>query len=683
MRHAAQPPFPTLGHPGRWRRTACTTAVAVSTILAAAIDAPLHGRALERNGLQAAQEPVPLDGLVVTANRRPAPAWTVAARTTVIEGEALERAGIEYVADALRQVSSLAVVRSGSFGATTSTFLRGGESDHVLVLIDGVVVNEPGGRFDFGSMTVDGIERIEIVRGPVSALYGSDAVSGVIHVFTRRGRGAPRSNLSFRAGSFGTTQWHGGASGGTGVLSYAFSLGRNDTDGILDFNNAHRATTVTGRVQVHPDARNDVTLSLRHEAQRFHFPTDGSGALVDRNAYTFGDALAAAVDAGRTWTDAFETRLALTLHDWDSGNDDAPDGPADTLGFFGSEGLVDGRRTAADARAIWRFAGESALAAGVELEQQSMRSFSRSLSQYGSSPQSTANERWNRAAYVHVDGVRGDVALNGGVRLEDNERYGTAATWRAGFVWRPTSAHTRLYASAGTAIKEPTFAESFGSAWTAGNPDLEPERSTGFEAGLEQQIGARATVSLTAFSQDYRNLIQYTFTPPVQGGPNYHNVARANSRGLEAEAEANFGAFRVGGSYTWLRTRVDDSGFDEGPAATFVEGQRLLRRPEHAFAFNASAAVRERLTLDMGIRRVGARDDRDFATWPANPVVLPGYFVVDFGANMHLAGGGARPAVALTVRAENLLDADYEEVWGFPAAGRGVYVGGRVTLGEG
>ena len=676
MRHAARRPArsnPARGGP------ACL-ALALATILTAPA-APLHGRPLEHGGRQAVQEPIALEGLVVTANRRPAPAWTAAVRTTVIEGEVLEQAGIEYVADALRQVASLAVVRTGSFGATTSAFLRGGESDHVLVLVDGVRVNEPGGRFDFGSMTVDGIERIEIVRGPVSALYGSDAVSGVVHVLTRRGRGAPAANLSFRAGSFGTRQWRGGASGGAGLLSWSFSLGRTDTDGILDFNNAHRSTTATGRVQVRPDARSDVALSLRQESRRFHFPTDGSGALVDRNAYTFGDALAAAVDAGRTWTDAFETRLALTLHDWDSGADDAPDGPADTLGLFGSESLADGRRAAADARAIWRFSGASALAAGAELEQQSVRGFSRSLSQHGADAQSQAHERWNRAAYVQVDGVRGAVALNGGVRVEDNERHGTAATWRIGVVWRSASAATRLHASAGTAIKEPTFAESFGSAWAVGNPDLEPESSTGFAAGLDQRIGGRTTVSLTAFAQDYGNLIQYAFAPPVQGGPNFHNVARARSRGLEVEAEAGFGPLRVGGAYTWLRTRVDDSGFDEGPAATFVDGQRLLRRPEHAFAANASLAAWERLALDMSLRRTGARDDRDFAAWPATPVVLPAHVVVDVGGSLRLAGGGARPAFELTVRAENLLDADYEEAWGFPAPGLGLYVGGKVAAG--
>ncbi|MYG19327.1 MAG: TonB-dependent receptor, partial [Gemmatimonadales bacterium] len=170
-----------------------------------------------------AQEPISLEGLVVTAYRWAEPEWTVAANTTVIEGEDLERAGIEFVSDALRQVAGLAVARNGSFGAITSVFLRGGESDYVHVLVDGVRVNEPGGSYDFASLTTDNVERIEIVRGPASALYGSDAVSGVIQIFTRRGAGPPRGGVSFQTGSFSTTRRQDHLTGGGGGISYAFS----------------------------------------------------------------------------------------------------------------------------------------------------------------------------------------------------------------------------------------------------------------------------------------------------------------------------------------------------------------------------------------------------------------------------------------------------------------------------
>ena len=636
--------------------------------------------------LEAQEQPVPLQGLVVTAHRRPAPEWTVASHVTVVDGEALERAGIEYVADALRHVAGLAVARNGSFGATTSVFLRGGESDHVQVLLDGVPVNEPGGRFDFGAVSADNVERIEIVRGPASALYGSDAVSGVIHILTRRGAGRPVADISFRAGSFGTRRWQGGVSGGTGPLSYAFSLGRNDTDGILDFNNAHRRTTATGRVHVQPDLRTDASLSVRYEDQRFHYPTDGSGRLVDRNAFAFGDALTVALDAGRRWTDAFEARVSLSVHESDGGTDDASDGPADTLGFFGFRSLNDVRRARADARGTWRFVGESALTAGVELERQSVREFSQSLSQYGTSPGDSENERSNRAFYAQLAGVLGappaGLAWNAGVRLEDNERFGTAATWSAGAAWRLPSSGTRLRVSLGTGIKEPTFLESFASGFAVGNPELAPERSTGMEGGLDQSFGGgRVELSLTGFWQSYRDLIQYVFSPPVAGGPNYYNVAEARSRGAEAEAQANAGPVRLTASYTWLDTEVRDAGFDEGPGAAFVEGQSLLRRPRHTAAAGAFVSVGDRATVDLGVRRVGEREDRDFSTWPAGAVVLPAYTVLDAAANVRVFGGDGRSALVLTIRAENLLDAEYEEVQGFQAPGRGVYLGGKVSFG--
>lgn len=630
---------------------------------------------------RAAQQPIPLEGLVVTAHRRAMPAWTVASHVTVLEGEDLERAGVLYVADALRQAAGLAVARTGSFGAVTSAFLRGAESDHVQVLVDGIRMNEPGGRFDFGAMTVDNVERIEIVRGPGSALYGSDAVAGVIHVFTRRGRGAPSAGVSFRAGSFGSRRWNGAVSGAAGSVSYAFSLGQADTDGILPFNNAHRATTASGRVRLLPATRTEVVLAVRHDARRFHYPTDGSGALVDRNSYTFGDATAATLDAGRHWGDAWETRLALALHDWDAGADDQPDGPADTLGLFASESLADGRRATAGARAIWRAANGTALEAGAELEQQAARSLSRSLSQHGPSAQTSANERWNRSAYLQANTTFGDAALDGGVRVEDNERYGTAATWRTGAVLRLGRTGTRLRAAAGAGVKEPTFAETFGSAFTTGNPGLRPERSTSLEAGLDQEVGGWGSASLTAFSQSFRDLIQYAFSPPVEGGANFHNVARARSRGVEAEATAGFGPARASASCAWLDTRVEDAGFDEGPGAVFVNGRPLLRRPKHSCSASAAVSAGSLATLDLGFRWVDEREDRDFSTWPASPVVLPAYSTVDLGAKVRLAGQDGARAAYLTVRAENLLDRKYQEVWGFSAPGRGIYVGGSVALG--
>ena len=126
---------------------------------------------------------------------------------------------------------------------------------------------------------------------------------------------------------------------------------------------------------------------------------------------------------------------------------------------------------------------------------------------------------------------------------------------------------------------------------------------------------------------------------------------------------------------------MQDAGFDEGPGATFVAGAALLRRPRHTIAATAFYRVSSRVGVDLGLRRVGQREDRDFSTFPADPVTLSAYTVLDLSASFDIAGGGGRPGLTLTVRAENLLDSAYEEVWGFAAPGRGLYVGGRVVLG--
>ena len=630
-----------------------------------------------------AQLPISLEGLVVTASRWAQPAWTVTAHATVIDGSELRRAGIEYVADALRRVPGLAVVRTGSLGALVSGFMRGGESDHVRVLVDGVAINEPGGSVDLGSLTTGDIERIEIIRGPVSALYGSDAVGGVIQIFTRRGAGPARGTLSFKAGSFATRRWQGTLSGGGDALSYAFSLGRNDTDGILDYNNSHSQTTFTGRVQGLLGPRADAALTVRYDDRRFHFPTDGSGRLTDRNAYTHGDALTLSFDAGRRWTDALETRFTFGVNESDRGTDDAPDGPADTLGFFGYTSLNDIRRTTGGARTVWRPREGTLLTVGYEFEQQAVRAFSRSLSQYGPSSSSSANDRRNHAGYSQFSWLRSGLALNGGVRIERNERFGQAATWKAGAAWRSPAERTRLRLAAGTGIKEPTFFETYATGFATGNPDLEPERSTSVEAGFDQDLGA-FTLSVTAFSQSYRDLIQYTFSPPRQGGPNYHNIARARSRGMEAEASVGTGPLRLAAGYTWLDTEVEDAGFHEGPGATFVEGEPLLRRPTHAASATTAIRVTEAVGLEVSVRRVGDRSDRDFSTYPATPVTLPAYTVLDLSTEVEITERrGAMPGFALTARAENMLGAEYQEAWGFSAPRRGLYVGGRVTLSGG
>jgi vitamin B12 transporter len=597
----------------------------------------------------------------------------VARSVTVLEGATLRAAGVTFVTDALRAVPGLAVVRGGSWGAATSVFLRGGESDHVLVLVDGVQMNQPGGAFDFSGLTLENVERIEVVRGPASSLYGSDAMAGVIHIITRTGRGAPAWEASARAGGFGRREASLQVAGGGGDAGWSFSLARYRTDGILPQNNAFDNTVLSANVRLAPSASTRAGVALRVADRTFHFPTDGGGAITDLNAFTFTDETSLALHASRFVSDRLELRGAVSLARNGGGTDDRADSPGDTLGAYAFASLDQVERATADVRAGLTL-GWVASTVGLEVERQRQRSFSESLSQWGPSTGRSDHERTNRAGYTHFTGARGPLAFAAGARVEDNERFGRSATWNVEAAWRP-AAGTRVRASAGRGVKEPTFFENFAEGWVRGNPELEPERAHSLDAGVEQALaGGRLSLAVSLFRQRIEDLIEYVAHPSSPFDPNYVNVGAAVARGLEADASVRLGGFSGGLAWSWLATEVVRGGGDEGEGADFLPGSRLLRRPDHTLGAHASLAWSAGV-VRADARVVGGRDDRDFSTWPARRVVLPRHATVDLAAEVPVRGA------RLVLRAENLLDARYEEAAGFPAPGRVLSAGARITVG--
>ena len=632
---------------------------------------------------QAQQLPVvEIEGLIVTGTPVPRPLIAMGSNVSVVDGDDLRARGVTRVLDALRELPGLIVVQGGSFGASASIFMRGGESDYVQVLVDGVKVNQPGGSFDFASLTTANIERIEIVRGPSSALYGSDAIAGVIHVITRAGSGGLHGSVAFRAGSFGSRDWTGEFSGGTGTASYGFAVSRYQTDGILAFNNMFKNSVLSGNIKLAPDDVTTLRLSTRLGRREFHFPTDGSGNVVDQNAFSFGDEASIALDVSRWVSDRVELRADLGSYKLDGGSDDRIDGPGDTLGFYGFTSLDALQRTSANIRANLKLNSSSFATLGLEFESQSQRSFNESLSAFGPSNGQSENKRWNRGAYGHVVTAAGPLSLNGGLRVEDNERFGQFVTWQLGLTYS-FSASGHLRGFAGSAIKEPTFFENYAAGFARGNPNLDPERSSSWELGIDHELmDGSLNLHATYFDQAFRDLIQFTFSPPDPTDPNYFNVAEADARGIEAGASVLLGAFTVAGDFAWTDTEVVDAGFDEGPGASFVEGESLLRRPQRVLSGSVSYAVDRRATVSATLLHVGNRADRDFSASPAAPVTLDAYSVVSLGGELTLVEPvSGHPGFDLTIRGENLLDTSYQEVFGFTAPGRGLYAGGRITFG--
>ncbi|HEY8483280.1 MAG TPA: TonB-dependent receptor [Longimicrobiales bacterium] len=620
-----------------------------------------------------------LEELVVTATRLPVRRDASPAAVTVIDGDQLRARGARTVAEALRSVPGAAIVQTGSFGGTTSLFLRGGESDYVKVLIDGVPINDAGGAIDFANLTADNIERIEIVRGPASVLYGSDAVTGVVQIFTRQGTSTTRANASVRTGTYGSLAYGAEASGGNGTARYSVSAHRFTTDGIYDFNNEYRNTTLSGLFRFTPGARSDASLSVRYTDGEFHYPTDGAGRLVDRNQFQREKRLALALDAGHAFTSRLEGRLLLTTHRLDRTIDDRPDDDTDPES---SLTRTNGTRAAADARLNLRLSPTTTISAGAELAVQQEDQWSEFAGPWGSSRDSSDVRRTNRAYYAQaLADLGGRLALHLGTRLEDNELFGTFLTYRAGATYRLASG-TRLRAAAGTAFKEPTFFENFAQGFAKGNPNLEPERSRSWELGVEQALfDGRLSLAATYFDQRFRDLIQYTATPPQPDAPNYFNIAGADAAGVEAEARLLLTpGLTVAASYTRLSTEITDAGYD----ASLQPGDRLLRRPTHTANLSLGYRLADRGSLDLALHYTGERDDLDFSEFPSRRVTLDAYTRLDLAfAYDILPARASRPGLTATLQVENAFDASYQEVANFPARGRTIFVGARVGLGSG
>ena len=620
--------------------------------------------------------------VVVTATRLPQPAADVPAAVTVLRGADLRAKGIGTVLEALRDVPGAAVVQTGSFGGQTSLFLRGGQSNYVKVLVDGVPVNQPGGSFDFANLTTDNIDRIEVVRGPASVLYGSDAVTGVVQIFTRPGTGAPRgrAEASVRGGTYGTLVWDAAASGGTEAASYSISLSRFESDGTYPFNNRYHNTVFSGLARVALPDRTDAKLTLRYGDDMFHFPTNGAGVPVDHNQFTFGSGPTLGIDIGHYLAPRLEARLLLATNQTSGGFDNRPDSTADGSRF---QSLDDLRRSSADLRANWYLPSDAVVTVGTAVEQEHERSFNVCETSFGDC--STApidSSRWNTGYYTQlVTHVAAGVVLTTGARVDHNQRFGTYTTYRVGAVYRLRG--TRLRATAGTGFREPTFIENYSTGFSIGNPSLKPEHSRSWELGVEQQLGGGATtLSATFFDQRFVDMIDYNPGAP-SGAPNYYNVAAADANGVELGVRvAPTEPLSMAASYTYLHTDVTNPGFDPSSGALLAAGQPLTRRPKHSGRLDADYRVRSRSTVSVAVTYVGDRVDQDFSTFPFPRVSLPSYTRLDLATELDaLRPARGAPGLALSIRIENVLDHPYQEVKNFPARRRTLLFGGEVRFG--
>ncbi|HMC57447.1 MAG TPA: TonB-dependent receptor [Gemmatimonadaceae bacterium] len=630
--------------------------------------------------------------VIVTATRVPLSRAALPVAVTVVTGEELRARGIVRVSEAIENATSAYIAQSGSPGASTSLFLRGGESKYVKVLVDGVPANDPGGAYDFASLTTDNVERIEIVRGPASVLYGADAVTGVVHVITRRGAGPASGEVELSAGMAprdtagtgargrtlvqrfdATARTSGGVGAGALAGSYSVALGHHASNGLYELNNDLRDNVFSARGEFQPTSRTAARLSLRYTDHRYDYPTNGGGEPVDSNAFFADERTLLGLEVDQRLAASAHATLALTSTVNDGGTNDAVD-------YAGGSAYVSHdriRRRGAELRVQLPLSW-TAFALGAQLEHQDQRSSA--TFEFGGFPPGSSTFTADR----HNLGVYGEAILTAtpavtitlGGRVDDNEQFGTFQTGRAGISWRPLAA-TRLRATAGSAFREPTFAENYSTGFVTGNPGLNPERARTVDAGIDQDVaGGRATLSLTGFAQRFENMIDYT-GDTQSCGYSYCNVAAAESNGVEIETEARLArAFWASVGATLLHTEVLDPGFDTSSGGLYRTGESLIRRPKQKWNATLSYRGVGPLTASGRWMWVSERADRDFRSFPASPIVVPSFMRIDVGAE-YAVSASARTRSAVSLRVENLLNTGYQSVFNYLAPRRTVSVGMR------
>ena len=613
---------------------------------------PLLLGAIGSVALAQTQDTVTLAPVTVTATRIPMARKVAPAAITVITGEDLRARGITRLSDALRDVPGAAVVQSGSFGSQTAVFLRGGESDYTKVLVDGVPLNDAGGAIDLAHISVADVDRIEIVRGPASVLWGSDAVTGVIQIFTSLAR---RSGLrmSARGGSYGSRDADGDVIIARGATQLSVAASSYVTDGVLDFNNGYRNRQASASVRLGESPRTQWSATVRHTDATYHYPTDFLGAPVDSNQYRREKRLVAGIDGSMPLSDRATVRLTLGTNELDGISDNQVDRPDD----FAYHDEMEASRRLVDGRIDLTLPLDSRLTTGADWTRQ-----------HETNTSNFEASRINRGYYAQLlagDGIPWLVTI--GTRLDDNEKFGSFATWRASGSWEFSSA-TRVRATMGTGFKEPAFAEIFNTSFTRGNAALEPERSRSVELSVEQEIlSGGSTVSISWFDQRFRDRVDFIAFPPdsaVFG--TFTNIGEAVASGVEVEARvATSSGIALRTSYSYLETEITEDPLGRA-------GQRLLRRPMHTAAATASYA-RDRGSVSATVHRVGSRHDVGY-------VRLPWYTTLDLAGELRVMRRGGNE-LALTARLENALDERYEAILNYRAPGRTLLLGGSVELG--
>ena len=635
-------------------------------VAATLLAAPFICRAQDATSSALSNSEAETEGIVVSATRIETPVNEIGSSVTLIPAEEIERNQRRTLPDVLQTVPGLNIVQTGGPGGKTSVFMRGSNSNHTKVLIDGIDANDPSqdGVFDFGQVLTSDIERVEVLRGPQSSLYGSDAIGGVVNIVTKKGEGPPQFTGRLEGGSFDTFNQSASVRGSVSRFNYSFNVAHflvDDTPvtpldllppGRKRINDSYENTTVSTKFGADLTDTFGVDFVGRYTDSTLFFtgddfsvfPSVPAASQSEQNArqlFARGEAHLALFDG------AFKNRIGVGYTNYHT-TIQAPD-----TGFgLPPENINHGDRIKFDWLGNIELWKGSALVLGVEDQKDRLID----------SPVSAENDNVAGFAELQSEIVPGLFAA-ASVRHDDNDRFGGKTTWRIAPAYLVPNLGTKLKATYGTGFKAPSLTQlfvSFPAFNFFANPDLQPEESEGYDFGFEQPLaGDRVVFGATYFHNDIKNLINAnaTFTSLV-------NVGKATTEGVETFVSVSVTErFKVRGDYTYTDA-VDDT-----------TGLELLRRPKHKASLTASWLPIDRLSFSATLLYVGSEVDGN-RSFSIQRLDTDPYVVVNLAADYTLNN-----SVKLFARIDNLLDRRYESPTGFQRPGFGVFGGVQLSWG--
>jgi vitamin B12 transporter len=609
------------------------------------------------------------NAIVVTASRSGAGTEVrdLPASVTLIDGETLQLRQTRILSDVLRDVPGVAVNRVGGVGGLTQVRIRGSESNHVLVLIDGIEASDPyNGEFDFGTLIADEAAKVEVLRGQQSALYGSDAIGGVIQYITLTGREAPGISVRAEGGSFGTASGGARFAGAGDTLDYALSSSIYRTDGTPTARGGTRDVgstsigasakaswtpsdsfklTGVGRYS-HTDA---LTNNTALAGPLFGYTVDSPGVHFRNDAF-YGLARADLTLADGRWTNALTGQFADTTRKsyTDAGLDFGDKGQRYKASFESSYRLDTGRLV-------------SRITGAVDFEREQFRNTTPSESAFQGR---RSTENWGFVG--QYEGTLDALTVGASLRRDENNRFDDTTTYRLQAGYRlPFGLRAR--GAYGTGVKNPGYFELYGysDGRYIGNPNLKPEKSKGWEAGLDQEIGSRATIGATWFDSKLENEVYTSYPAPDYVATPANRDTLSRQHGVELFASARpIDQLRFDLAYTYLHARED--------------GTVEVRRPKHIASFNTTVfSADTRFSGTLTVRYNGPQDDVAYTDPSYVPVrvSLQEYVLVNLNADYRLSD-----RLSVFGRIENLANERYEEVFSFATPGRAAYGGIRANF---